>query len=76
MSILSSLLRRRNPARDAAIEIITAVVKRAAEGAQSIAEIRQRLAKSAEEGDLDDVVKTVIGSRRAAELYEKSGIVS
>lgn len=75
MSLFSNLLRRRNPARDQAIEIITEIVKRAAEGAHTLEQIRERLAQSAKAGDLDDLVTKVVGARRAAELYEKSGIV-
>jgi hypothetical protein len=77
MSILARLLGRRAPARDAlrdaAIDIVTDVVKRAAEGAATMEQIRERLAQSAHKGDLDDVVQTVIGARRIAELYVKTG---
>lgn len=65
----------RNPARDEALEILAAVVRKAAHAAATAEEIRERLAEAAQRGDLDDVVAKLVGAQRAAELYVKTGKV-
>lgn len=72
MSLLSRLLRR-NPARDEALDLLVTVIKRVADGAHTVEQIRERLAEAARRGDLDDVVAKLLDAKRAAELYVKTG---
>ncbi len=72
MSWLSKLLgSRRN--RDAILETVTTVVREAARGAQSLAEIRERLARHAAAGDLDKAIVAIADSETIAREYIEKG---
>lgn len=75
MSWLSRIFGGRG-ARDEALATIARLIERAAAGAETIAELRERLATAAKAGDMDDVVKHVLGAKQIAELYIKTGEVS
>lgn len=72
MSWLSRLLgSRRN--RDALLETVTAVIREAAHGAQTIAEVRERLARHAQKGDLDSAIVAVADSETLSREYVERG---
>ncbi len=72
MSWLAKLLgSRRN--RDAILETITTVVREAAQGAQTIAEVRERLARHAQAGDLDKAIVALANSEALSREYIEKG---
>lgn len=72
MSWLSKLLGNRRE-RDAILETVAQVVRVASEGAQTIAEVRERLARHAEKGDLDKAIVALANSEALSRDYVKNG---
>jgi len=72
VSWLSRLLGNRRE-RDAVLETVAAVVRAAAEGAQTIAEVRERLARHAEKGDLDEAIVALANSEALSRDYVARG---
>jgi hypothetical protein len=72
MSWLSKILgSRRN--REAILETVAVVVREAARGAQTIAEVRERLARHAQAGDLDKAIVALADSETLSREYIEKG---
>lgn len=63
----------RNPAREEAVRLVVKAIEAAAEGAQTIAEVRERLARKAQAGDLDRAIATLSGAKAIAQDYVDKG---
>ncbi len=72
MSWLTRLLGNRRE-RDAVLETVAAVVRAAAEGAATLAEVRERLAKHAQAGDLDPAIVALAKSEALSREYVEKG---
>ncbi len=72
MSWLSKLFGSRKN-RDAILETVAVVVREAAEGAKTIAEVRERLARHAQAGDLDKAIVALSDSETIARDYVDRG---
>ena len=72
MSWLTRLLGNRRE-RDAVLETVASVIRAAAEGAATIAEVRERLAKHAQAGDLDPAIVALAKSEALSADYVKRG---
>lgn len=72
MSWLSRLLgSRRN--REAILETVATVVREAARGAETIAQVRERLARHAQAGDLDKAIVALADSETLSREYIEKG---
>lgn len=63
----------RNPAREEAVRLVVKAIEAAAEGAKTIAEVRERLARKAQAGDLDRAIATLSGAKTIAQDYVDNG---
>jgi hypothetical protein len=72
MSWLKNLLGNRR-AREEAVGIVVDAIRQAAEGAKTIAEIRERLARKAEKGDLDKAIRILGDAKGIAQDFVDNG---
>jgi len=72
MSWLTNLLGSRKK-RDAVLDTVAQVIRMASEGAQTIAEVRERLARHAQKGDLDKAIVAIADSEALSRDYVKNG---
>jgi len=72
MSWLTNLLSSRKK-RDAVLDTVAQVIRLASDGAKTIAEVRERLARHAQQGDLDKAIVALSDSETIARDYIERG---
>lgn len=55
--------------------MVATIIEKAIEGAHDLAQIRERLARHAEAGDLDDAIRVLASAHQRAKLFVDEGTI-